>query len=115
MLAAEFGPSGEFVLGGGGFQFAGEAADFVAEGVLFCCGGGVGGWEEGEEVPCLLRHSLAGCAQYVWVGGGSFTRSLIVCLPTVLIMWMRSWRMKTRSKAEIMMGNDPSWSQRRSM
>jgi len=76
----------------------------------------VGGWKEGEEVPCLCVEMLArlrGRRRRIlcW----ALTRSFMVCLPTVLIMWMRSWRMKTRSRAEIMLGDDASWDQRRGM
>ena len=50
MLAAQFGPFGEFVLGGGGFHFAGEAEGFGAVVGEGGGGGRVGGWERCEEV-----------------------------------------------------------------
>lgn len=53
VLAAQFGPFGEFVLGGGGGHFAVEAHDVPAEGGEVGGFFGLRGGEEGEESPYL--------------------------------------------------------------
>ena len=56
-----------------------------------------------------MKHGAVWSAGYrdcgeleVW--GDGDTRSLIVCLPAVLMRWMRSWRRKTKRRTDIMLG-----------